>query len=223
MQHEIIGYDTKNSCVIPNGFDVSLFAPSLEARATVRAESGLSDDAFLIGLIGRFHPIKDHENFLRASAILAEEYEGVRFVLCGKGVEWSNPFLSRLSRELRITERIFLLGERHDIPRLTAALDIASSSSITEGFPNVIGEAMACGVACVATDAGGSSTVVGETGRVTPARDPFSLASAWKEIIALGPTGRSALGQAARQRIAKCFSLEAVVCEYEELYRSIAH
>lgn len=220
-QHEMIGYSAQNSCVIPNGFDLSLFAPSFEARLAVRAEMGLPANAFLIGLIGRFHPIKDHENFLRAAAILAKEHADVRFVMCGKGVEWSNPFLREVSSELRIDERIFLLGERQDIPRLTAALDIACSSSVTEGFPNVIGEAMACGVACVATDAGGSPLVLGETGRVTPARDPHALASAWEEIIALGPVRRSALGQSARQRIINCFSLESVVNQYEELYKSI--
>jgi glycosyltransferase involved in cell wall biosynthesis len=221
-QHEAMGYSATNGCVIPNGFDTSLFAPSHQARRAVCAELGLPHDALLIGLVGRFHPVKDHESFLRAAAILAADCPRVRFVLCGKRVEWSTPFFRTIVGELGIGDRVRLLGERPDMPRLTAALDIASSSSLNEGFPNVIGEAMACGVPCVTTSVGESPAVVGETGRVIPPRDPRALAAAWKEIIALGPGGRQALGQAARRRIVECFSLTSAVDQYEALYRAVA-
>jgi glycosyltransferase involved in cell wall biosynthesis len=118
-----------------------------------------------------------------------------------------------------ISEQIHLLGERSDIPRLNAALDIASSSSAYgEAFPMVIGEAMSCGVPCVVTDVGDSARIVDNTGYVVPPREPQALANAWQKMIELGSEGRKALGQAARKRIIENFSLDFVVAEYESVF-----
>ncbi len=217
-QHEKLGYQATKTMVIPNGFDPELFTPSVESRISLRTELGLANDAFLIGLVARYHPMKDHANFLHAAALLLKDYPDVQFVLAGNGVDKENPTLCKLINELGIAERIHLLGERQDIPRLTAALDIASSSSYTEAFPNVIGETMSCGVPCAVTDVGDSALIVGNTGRVVPPRDSEALANAWKELIELGPEGRKALGKAARARIIESFSLNSVVARYESLY-----
>jgi glycosyltransferase involved in cell wall biosynthesis len=115
-----------------------------------------------------------------------------------------------------------MLGERQDMPRITAALDIASSSSsYGEGFPNVIGEAMSCAVPCVVTDVSDLPWVVADTGRVVPPRDPQALASAWADLLELGVEGREALGAAARARVIQYFPLESVVARYEALYESV--
>lgn len=114
-----------------------------------------------------------------------------------------------------------LLGKRQDIPRLTAALDIASSSSFGEGFPNVIGEAMACAVPCVVTDVGDSALIVGETGKVVPPRNPAALAAAWKGMIEDGREVRKRLGKAARERIEQNFRIEDIAARYEKLYREV--
>jgi len=218
-QHEGLGYFNENSFVIPNGFDTTLFAPSPETRAEVRDELGISDNIVLIGLIGRFHPSKDHSNFLRA-AILLRNYCNVRFVLCGKGVDSHNPSIKALASELEIGEKLLLLGERHDMPRLMTALDILSSSSSNEAFPNVIGEAMSCALPCVATNVGDVAYLLGETGILTPPRDPETIAQALKKLIDIGHEGRMLLGEAARRRIIDRFSLEAVAKLYESLYRN---
>ena len=220
LHHEALGYFSENSCIIPNGFDTSLFKPSIEARRTIRAELGLPEDSFLIGLIARYHPMKDHANFLQAAALLLKDYPNVQFILAGNGVDEKNPTLCQLIHELGIAERIHLLGERQDIPRLTAALDLASSSSYTEAFPNVIGEAMSCGVPCAVTDVGDSAWIVGNVGRAVPPRDSGALANAWKELIELDTEGRKALGKAARVRIIESFSLNSVVARYESLYET---
>lgn len=221
-QHGAIGYRTEKTMVIPNGFDTVLFSPSKEARQSVRSELGVAAGTFLIGLIGRFHPMKGHAHFLRAARLLLESYPDVQFVLSGKEVNWSNQFLCELVQRLGLVERVHLLGERQDMPRITASLDIASSSSsYGEGFPNVIGEAMSCGVPCVVTDVSDMPWVVGETGRVVPPRDPRSLASAWAELIEMGTEGREALGQAARQRVIQYFPLDSVVARYEALYEDV--
>jgi glycosyltransferase involved in cell wall biosynthesis len=221
-QHGAIGYRTEKTLVIPNGFDTELFVPSREARLSVRSELGVAENTFLIGLVGRFHPMKGHAHFLRAAKLLLENYGDVQFVLSGKEVSWSNQFLCELVQRLGLVERVHLLGERQDMPRITAALDIASSSSsYGEGFPNVIGEAMSCGVPCVVTDVSDLPWVVGETGRVVPPRDPKALSSAWAELIEMGIEGREALGQAARRRVIQCFPLGSVVAQYEALYESV--
>ncbi|HEV2915761.1 MAG TPA: glycosyltransferase [Pyrinomonadaceae bacterium] len=221
-QHTAIGYSAEKTLVIPNGFDTELFAPSREARLSVRSELGVAENTFLIGLVGRFHPMKGHAHFLRAAKRLLKTYPDVQFVLSGKDVSWANISLCELVQTLGLVERVHLLGERQDMPRITAALDIASSSSsYGEGFPNVIGEAMSCAVPCVVTDVSDLPWVVGETGRVVPPRNPEALARAWADLIELGTEGREALGAAARARVIQYFPLGSVVAQYEALYESV--
>ncbi len=224
-QHEKIGYRANKTLVIPNGFDTEIFVPSSEAINSVRLELNVPLNTILIGLIGRYHPMKDHANFLKAAALFLKKYPGmaVQFVLAGDGVDSNNQSLWTLVKDLGLIDRIHLVGERHDIPRLTAALDIASSSSsYGEGFANVLGEAMSCGVPCVVTDVGDSAWIVDETGRVVPPRNPEALAIAWKELIDLGVEGRAVLGKAARARVIEHFSLDSVVGQYEALYESVS-
>ncbi|MDF5733668.1 MAG: glycosyltransferase, partial [Rhizonema sp. PD38] len=218
-QHEALGYNRKNNCVIPNGFDNSLFVPSIEDRVSVRAELNLPEKSFLIGLICRYHPMKDHANFIQAAAILLKSHPDIYFLLIGKGVDQNNQILQKLIQELEIFNRVYLLGERSDIPRLTAALDIASSASAYgEAFPLVLGEAMSCGVPCVVTDVGDSSWILGDTGWVVPPRNPEALSNAWKKFILLSSEDRKALREAARTRIIEQFSLLSIVANYEDLY-----
>ena len=107
--------------------------------------------------------------------------------------------------------------------RLTTGFDIgASSSSFGEGFPNVIGEAMACGVPCVVTDVGDSALIVGQTGRVVPPRNPKELANAFHELVELGGEGRERLGMAARCRVQEHFDLPHIVARYQDLYQELA-
>jgi glycosyltransferase involved in cell wall biosynthesis len=222
IQHEIFGFDKLQTYVIPNGFDTNVFQPDQSARITIRQELGLSDNTVLIGLIGRYHPMKDHRNFLNAAALLCKEFPDVYFLLVGCEVTRDNPALSAMIGEFELSSRVFLLGERKDIPQLNAALDIASSASAWgEGFANVIGEAMSCGVPCVVTDVGDSAWITGSTGRVVPQCDPIALAAAWKSMIMHGQAERQSLGIQARRRVIEYFSLESVVKQYEDLYESL--
>jgi glycosyltransferase involved in cell wall biosynthesis len=222
LQHEALGFYTNNNCLLPNGFDTSLFSPSVESKLDVRKELALPKESLLIGLFCRYHPMKDHANCIKAAALLLKNYPDVHFLLAGTNVTRDNQTLNELIQELGIREQIHLLGERSDITRLSAALDIDSSSSAYgEAFPMVIGEAMSCGVPCVVTDVGDSARIVDNTGYVVPPREPQALANAWQKMIELGSEGRKALGQAARKRIIENFSLDFVVAEYESLYESV--
>lgn len=219
--HEKIGYNLNKTQIIPNGFDTKLFTTSLEARRHFRGELGLSEDAFLIGLIGRFHPMKDHSTFLQSAKALLATKPGVQFVLVGKEVDWDNPLLRRVILDLELTNQVHLLGERADIPYITAALDIATSASYGEGFPNVIGEAMSCGVPCVVTDVGDSAWIVGNTGQVVQPRNPEALCAGWLKLMEMGVEARHDLGDKARQRIEDLFSIESIVQQYEQLYQEV--
>jgi glycosyltransferase involved in cell wall biosynthesis len=218
-QHEALGYAADKRVMIPNGFDTDVFSPSEEAKSSIRKELEIPSTSPLIGLIGRYHPMKDHAGFIRAAAHLSKSHEEVHFLLAGRNVDADNEELMGLINELNLSRNVHLLGKRDDVNRLMASLDIASSSSyFGEGFPNVIGEAMACGVPCVVTDVGDSGAVVGDTGQVVPPKDPVAMASAWKHILDLGPQGRKELGMKARERVVNNFTLKKIVSEYENLY-----
>lgn len=196
-QHEAIGYCDAVGETIPNGFETEIFRPDPAARATLLTELGASESAVLIGLIARYHPMKDHANFLAAAARLALRYPGAHFVLAGTDVDTRDQTLTKAIAAAGLEGRVHLLGERADVAALTAGLDIASSSW-GEAFPNVLGEAMSCGVPCVATGVGDAAAIVGDTGRIVPPRDPEALAAAWADLVELGGNERRRLGERAR-------------------------
>jgi glycosyltransferase involved in cell wall biosynthesis len=217
---EALGYRRARWEWIPNGFDPAVFAPNAQARRRVREELGVAPETVLVGMIGRYHPVKDHRNFLEAAARIADDR--VRFVLAGRGVDAANPELSALIGRLGLRGRVYLLGERQDLPALLPALDLAVSSSVSECFPLSIGEAMACGVPCVVTQAGDAPFLVGRAGLAAPPGDARALAAACRQLIEAGPERRRALGLLARDRILTHFSLPAVAQQYERLYRRLA-
>jgi glycosyltransferase involved in cell wall biosynthesis len=219
-QHEAFGYCGRNRIVIPTGFDCLQFRPDTEARRQVRAELGLTEREVVVGLVARYHPMKDHAGFLKAASLVAQSHPEARFLLAGIRITPSEPDFQNLLREHKLEDRVLLLGERKDMPRIAASLDIACSASAWgEGFSNAVGEAMACGVPCVVTDVGDSAYLVADTGLAVPPRQPEALAKALSQLVAGGPSCRQQLGQAARQRIEREFSLASVAGSYEELYR----
>jgi glycosyltransferase involved in cell wall biosynthesis len=218
-EHEVrMGYRSSKRVILPNGFDTDTFRPSPEARSALRKFLGLAEDALLIGLVARYHPIKDHRTFLHAAALVKAICPAARFVLAGEHVDASNPDLAALLVQYGVTHEVHLIGPRDDVHAVSAALDIQVCSSSSEGFPNVIGEAMSCGVPCVVTDVGDCAYVVADTGVTVPPRNPQALAAGITRLIEIGPDKRAELGARARERAIDKFSLEAVVRGYEELY-----
>lgn len=220
QEHETFGYGPKRWVVLQNGFDMDVFKPTKDGRARLRRELVLPDDTVLIGLVARHDPIKDHEGFLHAAADLLTTYPEVHFVLAGGGIDQNNGVLNALIDRLGVRGRIHLLGRRDDIPKLTSGLDIATCCSLGEGFPNVVGEAMACAVPCVVTDVGDAAQMVGDTGRVVPVADSHALAQGWRGLIEEGIAGRAELGRAAMARIESNFSLAHCVERYQDFFES---
>lgn len=220
--HAAIGYHPRQWVVIPNGVDVEEFRPDPASRAGVRRELGLPSDALLVTMVARFHPVKDHRTFLQAAGILSRENAEARFLLAGEEITEGNEVLARLVQQEGLAGRVQLLGRRDDVPRLWAASDFAVLSSVSEGFPNVVAEAMACAVPCVVTDVGDARRIVGETGLVVPPGSPEALAAAMREMSARGATRLRELGGLARERISREYGLSRMVGAYEELYEQLA-
>jgi glycosyltransferase involved in cell wall biosynthesis len=222
-EHSALGYAPRRWAVLENGFDLSVYKPMAEARADLRRELGLSDDTVLIGLVARFDPLKDHAGFLYAAAELISSWPETHFALAGDGVDPDNAVLTGLLAQLGIGAQVHLLGRRNDVPWLTAGLDIATCSSLGEGFPNVVGEAMACAVPCVVTDVGDAARIVGNTGIVVPPGDPGALAKGWSEMVAKGHQGRERLGRSALARIEDRFTSAQCIERYQDFYQDLVH
>jgi glycosyltransferase involved in cell wall biosynthesis len=219
--HKDLGYHPKKWEVIYNGFDLNRFNIDPYAGMEIRRDLGLGTEDLIIGLISRFDYMKDHETFFSAARLITSKHPKVCFLLAGEGVNPENKFFAPYLSEDRFRGRLFLLGYREDIPRIINALNISTSSSSGEGFPNIIGESMACGVPCVVTQVGDSAFLIGETGIAVPPRDPTSLAGGWLNLIERKETGRKTLGLAARERIRVFFSIEKVAGQHEALYRQV--
>jgi glycosyltransferase involved in cell wall biosynthesis len=217
--HERLGYRARAWHIIPNAVDTDLFRPDPEARAALLHELALPPSARLIGIVGRSHPMKDHATFLRAARKVASACPSTRYVLVGRDIAASDE-LQQLAAAIG-QDRVVMTGERSDIARLLSGFDVAVSSSYSEGFPNVVVEAMACGTPVVVTDAGDSAAIVGDCGVVCPPRDPEALAAGIERVLGLSPAERTALVTSARQRVLAHFTLPAAAAQYASLYRSV--
>ena len=220
-QHEAAGYRADKTHLISNGFDCGAFHPDAGARLSVRAELGLDRDSPLIGRMARYHPMKDHANFLQAAAQVATRWPQAHFLMAGAGVDPDNTELMTQVRDLGLVGHVHLLGARRDMPRLNASLDVACSSSWAEAFPNVLGEAMACEVPCVTTDVGDSAVIVADTGQIVAPRDPQALAAGIARVLELAPAERRDLGARAGERVRRLFSMEVVSGQYRSLYEQL--
>ena len=206
--------------VIPNGFDLARFRPDPEARRSFRAALGLADTDLVVGMAARFHPMKDHGALLEAWARVAERFPTAHLVLAGTGVVAEQPWFARALAGLR---RVHLLGERGDMAGFQAGLDLAVlSSAYGEAFPNVLGEAMACGVPCVATDVGDARAIVGPAGRIVPPCQPEALAGAMGELLGMPAAAREDLGRLGLARVRARFGLQAVGDQYEACYGEVS-
>ena len=202
------GYRCQRQCVIHPGVDVQCFRPGPAGRALLRNEWGVTPDKKLIGLVGRLDPVKGHPVFLEAARILAAKRADLIFVCVGDGPEPYRGQLRRLGAELGLGERLIWTGSRAygEMPNVYSALDLLCLPSHREGLPNVIGEAMACGVPCVAARVGGVPEILGDLGITVPPGDPAALARGVLAALRANPRP-----DRLREHIVRSFSLEAMV------------
>jgi glycosyltransferase involved in cell wall biosynthesis len=224
-QHAAIGFPRRLAQVIPNGFDLDRFQPDPAARAAMRLELNVPSSSRVIGMLARYHPMKDHTTSLRAAARVVERGVDAVFVYAGRDVDNTNAELLDLAERLGLSGRVRFLGERQDVARLFASFDLYWMSSLSrglaEGFPNVIAEAMGAGVPCVATNSGDAAWIIGQTGRTVPAGDPQALGNAAADLLLADPGAFHQMGLDARARIGAEFSLHAVMAAYDALYKDV--
>ena len=210
------GFHPRSVGVIYNGVEAGLAAQPAD-RSRIRQQLGIGDDEFVVGTVARLDPVKDLGTCI--SAIAAMTTRG-RLLVIGDGPERIS--LEALAAERRIRDRVLFLGHRDDAREVLAGCDIYVNSSISEGVSLTILEAMAAGLPVVATRVGGTPEVVTpDTGVLVPARDPGALGRAL-DSLGTDPARRRKLGHAGRQRLEERFTIDRMVREYAEVYRSLA-
>jgi glycosyltransferase involved in cell wall biosynthesis len=219
--HPKHGYAKQNIAVVPNGIDVEKFKPDATAGQKLRDEWNLPSGKKVIGIVGRLDPVKGHTTFFKAARELSEKRPDVHFVCVGSGSAEYKAFLQEWVASQKLSRRVTWSDARLDMPAVYNALDILTSASSSESFPNVIGEAMACGLPCVVTDVGDSSRIVGDSGLVIPPGDTDALTAAWERLLDYSPQELSSLGVAARRRIETEFTLETMVRSTEQLLEGL--
>lgn len=216
--HVSQGFPPEKCIVVHSGIDIEEFKPDPASGRRVRAAWGVPDGRILIGQVARFDPMKDQPGFLKAAELLSRERDDVRFVSVGGGSNDYAATLRQLAKEYGIADRMIWAGARDDMPAVYNALDIVCSSSLSEGLPNAIAEAMACGVPCVVTDVGDSAFLVGNTGIVVPPNDPRALANGLKECLDNLSIMR---GERPRSRIEERFGLSRLRDETQAALKAL--
>lgn len=214
------GYDAGRMVVVRNGFDLNKAVP-IEPPAALRNACGFDDSHLVIGNLARFDPDKDLENFVRAAGLLAPRSAQVRFLIIGYRGDSERAQLESWIAKTGYASRFSLLPERSDPSVCLQAMDIFCLSSRNEGFPNVVGEAMAQGVPCVVTDVGDTALLVGDTGIVVPREDADALASGLERIVRMSPEERREVGKQAAARVRDCFAVSHTVAQFEALYDTV--
>jgi len=221
QQHIALGYSTKNTNFIPNGFDCQIFKPLQNNRSALRKEMSIREDAFVIGNIGRYHKVKNHAGLIQAFSRFAKNNTNSHLVLIGKDLSNTNHSLIRLIKNLGLENRVSLLGEKTNIPELISMMDVYISSSVAEAFPNTIGEAMACGVICVATNVGDTAYLIGDTGILVNPDDTDGLVNGMNHAADLSISERKSIGKEARDRILDHFQQSTITLSYEKTYNKL--
>lgn len=217
--HIDYGFSKNKIDVIPNGFSLEKYSYNKYAKENILEELKMEEEKIILSVVGRWNILKDHKNVLDSLVILKQKYQNLIMVFAGTDMDKSNEELMNLIKERKLENEVYLLGRRDDIPNIMSATDIYVSSSSGEGFPNVIGEAMACKTPCVVTDVGDSAYIVGETGVVVPRQNPKQLANGIEKLLDLNFKEREKLGEEARQRISNNFEISKIIKMYIKLYK----
>ena len=217
-QHEAFGYPSDKRVVLPNGFDLDRFKRDPDAREARRAALGVPPDQFLLGVVGRAHPMKNHLGWLKALQMLVSDGLPVHCVMAGTAVAEPEGPVATAVRAAGLESAATLLPPTDSPESLYPALDLLVMPSLWgEGFPNVVGEAMGCGVPALVTNVGDAASVVGKTGFVAKSGDAGVLANRVRSALGHGQEGLGRLGAAARERMVESYGLESVAKRYRSL------
>ncbi|HEX7556226.1 MAG TPA: glycosyltransferase, partial [Leptolinea sp.] len=215
------GIPEKKMMVIPNGIDTEQFHPDTAARIESRQLFKIRPEDKVVGIIGRIDPTKDHATFLKAASIVIYQIPETYFLIVGSGEKQFELKQKALSESLGLSNNVIWISSQKDLLGVYNTLDVCVSSSLGEGFSNVISEAMACEIPCIVTDVGDSAQIVGDSGYVVPSGDEQEMAAAILKMLQLPQEPRRKLGKLAREKIISQFSVQKMVIssmdEFEKL------
>lgn len=214
------GFSAGRMKVIHNGIDVRRID---EADASsIREELGIAPDDFVFGTVARLDLTKDTITLMRAFAAvtLPRRDPKLKLLIVGDGEERAR--LEEFVKMLNLNRTVIFTGMRRDVPQLLKAMDVFTLSSLSEGMPLTVLEAMAARLPVVATDVGALPELVGEgkTGFLVPIRHAVAMADKLEEFLANRQLAKS-FGEAARQKVEREFALEQMLRSYAELYQSV--
>jgi len=225
--HKNLGYDNEKMIVIPNGYNLDKFKPKNESRLALRDTLNVGGNFFLMGMVARWHKHKDHKNLFEALSLLDKtSTKQWKMIIIGHDIDDSNIELIALLNFFNLLHKVIILEQRTDIEVVYNALDLHILSSSGEAFPNVIAEAMSSEVPCVATNAGDSSLIIGETGWLASPKDPSdlerALSLAINEFFFDKPAWNNRKSNC-RRRICDNFSLDRMVNDYQDVWSDVFH
>lgn len=220
--HAVLGYNQSKMVVIGNGYELAKYAPNTELANQLISELSLGGFPVL-GMVGRFDTLKNHENLLQALGTLKNK--GYEFIclLIGPNMDSNNQELGQWITDNNLSENLILLSQRQDIPAIMNALDVHLLSSVSEAFPNVLAEAMACGTPCVTTNVGDAAVIVNSTGWVVPPKNPTALAEGIEEALLEmqnHPQAWQERKHNCRKYIEENFSIETMIYKYHDVWNS---
>lgn len=221
--HLGVGYDPLLMQVIPNGYDLSCYTGNKSAGKVLRQSLGIYDNELVFISIGRYSPVKDHATFIRSACLLLEQHNNIKFMMLGRDITIENDVLMSIINAKGFSDKFMMLGERPDVPVCLAASDIFCLHSVTEGFPNVLAEAMASSLVCVATDVGDAAMLLNTPSMVVTPSCPKQLAEVMSKALNKTYSERERIGHINCNRIYESFSMQVVSGQYLKLYQELSN
>jgi len=221
LHHRRYGYPLKKMIWIGNGIDTTRFQPDTGHRENWRKNLGIPASAPVIGMATRLAPVKDVATFLRAATELQPVRPDVHFVLCGDVLAHADPETKRIAARLPAPERFHWLGFQERMETVFPLFDVLTVTSLSEAYPMVLIEAMACGVPCVSTDVGDAAPILGNLGTIVPVRSPTAIVAAWQVLLDVPDEAARERSARVRRHAVDHFSLETCTTRYRTLYEDI--
>lgn len=217
--HIRIGYDESKFKVIPNGFDLSKFYFNPTTRALNREKLRINEEELVIGHIGRFNNVKNHLGFIEACFILFDKGYTFKVIMAGKDVTLDNPTIAQLFINNNYSQFFHFLGEISDTPSFFCSIDVFCLCSYSEGFPNVLGEAMACENVCLSTDAGDAYIIMAPYGIQIKSTCSDDIAFAIEsKVLTTCKSQLETIGKLNRKKIKEYYSMRLIIKHFESLY-----
>ena len=219
--HQEYGYKSSNTLVIPNGFDIEKFKHDSVARKRIRNELNLTDDHIVIGCVGRFHESKGYETLISSSIEVLKLHKNVKYLLVGRNLDYQNNTLMEWINKTYFSDHFLLAGEQDNVSEYMSAMDIFCLSSTTEGFPNVVGEAMASALPCVVTDVGDVKKIIVNDAILIQPENKQLLSKGLCEMLNIDNEKRQKIGLKGRIKIEKEYPIKSICDRYYNLYSLI--